>query len=340
MAKQYILNNLSSLYNRTTRSEMEGVAKTLTEYQPDYTIYLPCEEGKIHLVLLKRGKLYFHNHTMEELKSYIGLDMLRAESFMATELVGCGLLYRFLKYPIEKRDAILKEYGYGRYSYQTDETFQTATKKQFFSWVKQEPISRVLVVKPAQMQSARQRRKELIDSIHVEEPPRFNSIIETIIGMISKVVEYNESKEFRGDYKTAFDSEKLQLAYGKDFSIKDTEVVEKRDPYQYGRRRKPVVNELTTVTLTYDWYNTVYKNKLAVFNNKLITSVLKKHYEGCYTVRMLMNTRGFGVVEKVQRIYIMSRSEVPVVKEDWMHSATWERNKNIPICAGRMEEVK
>jgi len=339
--KQVITSMLSSLYNRTTRSEMDGIVKTVKEQQSDYDIYIPCETGKIHLVLLRKGKLHFCNHDKDELKAHIGLDMLRSEAFTDTELTGCALLYRFLKYPITKRETILREFGYNRYSYGSVESFNTIpSKKQFLQWLTQEPISSAVVTKPTRRQTARGRQKELIDSVHITEPERFHPTFETVLGMVSKTIEYNESKEFRGDYKMAFDSEKLQLAFGKEFSIKATEVAEPRDRYAYGRRRKPVINELTTVTLDYEWYKSVFKNKLAVFNNKLITAVLKKHYEGCYTVRMLMNTRGFGVVEKVQRIYIMSRTEVAVPKEDWMHGATWERYKNIPICAGRMEEVK
>lgn len=313
---------MAAISGYESRRRVTEGTKLLRRKLDSLYLYVPCEKGQIHLIQrLEGGELIFHNHDVEELKCEVNLDMLHTADIRHTGLkMGCAIVYRMLREP--KRESIFRELAYSGY-YWRDETKvdrnirdffdSTSTKSLFFQPINQRSSSRCTV-------------RETI-SPKLEPPVRFEREANAILNRVWNLTEYNSEKEFRGKYITDKGSPQLRLKWS------PTEDV----------RLGTSGDDVPTVFLGPHWFHSVFFKNMAIFNNKLVTRIFKKNYDNCYTVQLVVNSRGFDLVQKTYRIQIMGSEDVTV--DNYVNNATfnmfaYKKYATLKVHGGRMEEVK
>lgn len=285
-------------------------------------LYVPCEKGQIHLIQrLENGAVIFHHHDVEELKTEVSLDMLHATDIRHTGLkMGCAIVYRMMREP--KREGIIKDLSYSGYFWK-DESKVDRHVREFFD----SSVTKGLFFFPInQRTNSRANIKEVMTS-KAEPPARFEREANAILNRVWNVIEYNSEKEFRGKYITATGSPQLRLKWSVD------------DEVRLGTSGA----DTPTVFLGPHWFHSVFFKGMAIFNNKLVTRILKRNYDNCYTVQMVVNSRGFDLVQKTYRIYIIGSEELK--SEQFVNNPTfnmfaYKKYATLKVLGGRMEEVK
>lgn len=337
---------MKSIYNDHVYRDLKVLTNNIkSKFEVDWKVYIPCVEGEMHLVTVKRnGAVHFHNHSKEELYSYVTLDTLTAQDFNNTSLCGCALLFRFLK--SKDKEKLLSNYRYtSTFFYKRNGTNDlTASKTQFLSWVASPFISELFLNRPSCIRSDRKALQDKLDTVKVfPVRERFQASQKTILHLIKQVCVYKSYKEYRGDYTEESNPSSLNLEFGEKFSLvtRETPKKDRWGGQQKDRRGRPVYEESQVVILPKTWIAQNLIPGLALFNDKIITEVVKRYYEGCYLVRLLVNSRGFTFTEKTYRIFIQEKKPVTVeFNVCHMEQATYNKYKTVICNYGTMEEVK
>lgn len=308
--------------NYEQRYQLSSCTKNIkkNKFTPCY-IYVPCE-GNIHVIQrMEDGALHFHNHDIKSLKAQVYLDILHTEQIKNTELtLGCALALRFLSDP--KRQEYIRDASYSANYFWSNGKIKDPNIINFFD------SSIVKSLFYSQAQGRTNNRKTIKDILKVPEAKeRFSREAYAILSRVWNIVEYNSEKEFRGKYVTSSSSPMLRLTWeiGTDVRLGTSD------------------DDVPTVFLGSKWLSSVFFKGMAIFNNKLITKVIKRHYDNCYTVQMVVNSRGFDLVQKTYRIYILGSNDVEIetfVRGETINMFAYKKYGTMKVLSGRMEEVK